>query len=150
MVSGIFDSIFARLTEWGGGLKLFGQCPYRTNTFQKGASLTFISVPERGGVKTLCLIWYRHHECETNRSVIHLINNIFRLKKCSKVTDMNLEHPLYLTSNNEQWPSTLTKTKTFASIKIMLQLRERARWKLENKHWKGCPVSPLSQSFHLK
>ena len=24
----------------GGGLKLFGQCPYRTNTFKKGASLT--------------------------------------------------------------------------------------------------------------
>ena len=23
----------------GGGLKLFGQCPYENNTFQKGASL---------------------------------------------------------------------------------------------------------------
>ena len=23
----------------GGGLKLFGQCPYKTNTFQRGASL---------------------------------------------------------------------------------------------------------------
>ena len=33
-------STFARLTEGGGGLKLFGQCPYRTNTFQKGTSLT--------------------------------------------------------------------------------------------------------------
>ena len=118
--------------------------------FKKGLPLLSFQYRRGGGVKTLCLIWYRHHECETNRSVIHLINNIFRLKKCSKVTDMNLEHPLYLTSNNEQWPSTLTKTKTFASIKIMLQLRERARWKLENKHWKGCPVSPLSQSFHLK
>ena len=32
-------STFARLTE-GRGAKLFGQCPYRTNTFQKGASLT--------------------------------------------------------------------------------------------------------------
>ena len=36
---GHFFSTFARLTE-GGGLKLFGQCPYRANTFQKGASLT--------------------------------------------------------------------------------------------------------------
>ena len=35
-VFGIFFT-FARSTE-GGGLKLFGQCPYRTNTFQKGAS----------------------------------------------------------------------------------------------------------------
>ena len=33
-----FFFTFARLTE-GGGLKLFGQCPYRNNTFQKGASL---------------------------------------------------------------------------------------------------------------
>ena len=33
---GRFLSTFAGLTE-GGGLK---QCPYRTNTFQKGASLT--------------------------------------------------------------------------------------------------------------
>ena len=30
--------MFARLTE-GGGQKLFGQCPYGNNTFQKGASL---------------------------------------------------------------------------------------------------------------
>ena len=36
MAWGIF--LFPCLTE-GGGLKLFGQCPYRTNTFQKGASL---------------------------------------------------------------------------------------------------------------
>ena len=35
---GHFFSTFARLTE-GGGLKLFGQCPYRTKIFQKGASL---------------------------------------------------------------------------------------------------------------
>ena len=35
---GALFSTFARLTE-EGGLKLFGQCPYRTNTFQKGASL---------------------------------------------------------------------------------------------------------------
>ena len=34
---GHFFSTFACLTE--GGLKLFGQCPYRINTFQKGASL---------------------------------------------------------------------------------------------------------------
>ena len=34
-----FFSTLARLTERGGGLKLFWQCPYRTNTFQKGASL---------------------------------------------------------------------------------------------------------------
>ena len=27
-----------------GGLKLFGQCPYRANTFQKGASLRAINV----------------------------------------------------------------------------------------------------------
>ena len=39
MVWDTFFSTFARLTE-GGGLKLFGQCPYRANTFQKGASLT--------------------------------------------------------------------------------------------------------------
>ena len=34
---------FPHLPVWqrGGGLKLFGQCPYRTNTFQKGASLTW-------------------------------------------------------------------------------------------------------------
>ena len=32
-----FFSRFSRLKEGGpGGLKLFGQCPYRTNTFQKG------------------------------------------------------------------------------------------------------------------
>ena len=37
---GALFSMFARLTEGGGGLKLFGQCPYRTNTFQKRASLT--------------------------------------------------------------------------------------------------------------
>ena len=30
----------------GGRLKLFGQCPYRTNTFQKGASLR--EVPYKG------------------------------------------------------------------------------------------------------
>ena len=35
---GALFSTFARLTE-GGGLKLFRQCPYRTNTYQKGASL---------------------------------------------------------------------------------------------------------------
>ena len=35
-----FFSTFARLTERGGeALKLFGQCPYKTNIFQKGASL---------------------------------------------------------------------------------------------------------------
>ena len=28
----------------GGGLKLFGQYPYRTNTFKKGASLTCIDI----------------------------------------------------------------------------------------------------------
>ena len=39
MVWGTFFSMFARLTEGGGALKLFGQCPYRTNIFQKGASL---------------------------------------------------------------------------------------------------------------
>ena len=37
-----FFSTFACLTEGGGGLKLFGQCPYRTNTFQKGASSLII------------------------------------------------------------------------------------------------------------
>ena len=41
---GHFFSTFARLTEegrgGGGGLKLFGQYPYRTNTFQKGSSLS--------------------------------------------------------------------------------------------------------------
>ena len=37
---GYFFSTFARLTEGGMGvLKLFGQCPYRTNTFHKEASL---------------------------------------------------------------------------------------------------------------
>ena len=36
---GALFSTFARWTEGGGGLKLFGQCPCRTNTFQKGASL---------------------------------------------------------------------------------------------------------------
>ena len=35
---------FPHLPFWqrGGGLKLFGQCPYRTNTFQKGASLNLL------------------------------------------------------------------------------------------------------------
>ena len=37
-----FFSTFDRLTEGVGGLKLFGQCPYRTNTFQKGASLRIV------------------------------------------------------------------------------------------------------------
>ena len=36
---GHFFPTFARLTE-GGCLSLIGQCPYRTNTFQKGAYLT--------------------------------------------------------------------------------------------------------------
>ena len=36
---GHFFSTFACFTERGGGLKLFGQCIYRTNTFQKGAFL---------------------------------------------------------------------------------------------------------------
>ena len=37
----VWGTFFPRLPVWqgGGGLKLFGQCPYRTNTFQKGASL---------------------------------------------------------------------------------------------------------------
>ena len=35
-----FFSTFARLTEGrGGGLKLYEQFPYRTNTFQNGAPL---------------------------------------------------------------------------------------------------------------
>ena len=38
--NGLVFSEFARLTEGGRGLKLFGQYPYKTNTFQKGASLT--------------------------------------------------------------------------------------------------------------
>ena len=33
---------FPRLPFWHRGLKLFGQCPYRTNTFQKGASLIYL------------------------------------------------------------------------------------------------------------
>ena len=38
---GHFFPTIARLTEGGrAGLELFGQYPYRTNTFQKGASLT--------------------------------------------------------------------------------------------------------------
>ena len=49
---GALFSTFARLTEGGrGGLKLFGQCPYRTNTFQKGASLSlewFYVGPKKG------------------------------------------------------------------------------------------------------
>ena len=44
---GHFFSTFACLTEGGragggGALKLFGQCPYRTNTFQK---CSFLSRP---------------------------------------------------------------------------------------------------------
>ena len=34
-----FFSTFACLIEGGRGSKAIGQCPYRTNTFQKGASL---------------------------------------------------------------------------------------------------------------
>ena len=40
MVWGIFSRIAGSTEVEGGGLKLFGQCPYRTNTFKKGASLT--------------------------------------------------------------------------------------------------------------
>ena len=39
----VWSTFFPCSPVWqrrGGGLKLFGQCPYRTNTFQKGASLT--------------------------------------------------------------------------------------------------------------
>ena len=39
---GHFFSTFALLTEGGGGLKLFGQCPYKTNAFQQGSSLNMI------------------------------------------------------------------------------------------------------------
>ena len=37
----VWDTFFPRLPAWqrGGGLELFGQCPYRATTFQKGASL---------------------------------------------------------------------------------------------------------------
>ena len=38
---GALFSTFALLTEGGGVPKLFGQCSFRTNTFQKGASQEF-------------------------------------------------------------------------------------------------------------
>ena len=47
---GHFFPTFARLTEGGGCLKLFWQCLYRTNTFQKGASLTRAPPPPRFSV----------------------------------------------------------------------------------------------------
>ena len=63
---GALFSTFARLTEGQGGrgLKLFGQCPYRTNTFQKGASLHLWILQNR--------IWIQY------RLLCHItINNTF-------------------------------------------------------------------------
>ena len=49
------------LFEGGGGRKLFGQCPYKTNSFQKGASLT--------GTTLICLPFGRE---------IHIMPHIAR------------------------------------------------------------------------
>ena len=43
----LFHACGARLTEGGGSLRLFGQCPFRTNTVQKGASLSTVSFRQR-------------------------------------------------------------------------------------------------------
>ena len=42
MVWGTFFLHVCPFDRGGGGLKLFWQCPYRTNTFQKGASLRWL------------------------------------------------------------------------------------------------------------
>ena len=59
-VFGIFFT-FARSTE-GGGLKLFGQCPYRTNTFQKGASLksTCLNWILQDDIWGKCIFWHHY------------------------------------------------------------------------------------------
>ena len=58
---GHYYPTFARLTGGRGSLKLFGQCPLRTNTFQKGASITLLGLtsidPTSGGeLKCFCTI----------------------------------------------------------------------------------------------
>ena len=58
---GHFFPTFARLTERRGSLKLFGQGPCRTNTFQKEASLKLLGLtsidPTSGGeLKCFCTI----------------------------------------------------------------------------------------------
>ena len=58
---GHFFSIFARLTQ-GGGLKLFGQCPYRTNIFQKGASLNFLDSMASNYILDLQLTFFKHFD----------------------------------------------------------------------------------------
>ena len=76
---GALFSTFARLTE-GGDLKLFWQCPNRTNTLQKGASRTlwpfFLTI--------LSFIYYhrKYHETECG-----MLSPAIRLEP--NVPDMN-------------------------------------------------------------
>ena len=58
---GHFFLTFVRLMEGRGSLKLFVQSPIRTNTFQKGASITLLCLtsidPTSGGeLKCFCTI----------------------------------------------------------------------------------------------
>ena len=57
MVWGTFFHVWLFHRGGEGGLKLFGQCPYWTNTFQKGASLTKTSSTDTVCLRVLGLPW---------------------------------------------------------------------------------------------
>ena len=96
--------------EGGGGLKLFWQCPYRTNIFQKGASLSVRR--SRAGV---CILWFM--------PICILL--------CCK------DHPKDSLRFNNSWHNRTSKIADFPTVPVLiLDLCIWLSWLQFNGFWK--------------
>ena len=103
-----FFSRFSRLKEGGpGGLKLFGQCPYRTNTFQKGASL--INSPNSSAVWELRAMSKFH---ESNKHAREKNSPCLIISSEAEIGQGELDDPTCLDSPPGQVIIQATCTKT--------------------------------------